>query len=114
MAAADRLVEIPGVSHKLAMAVIAETGLDMTRFPTADHLVSWARVALGAQIRMASADGSQRWGINTVLESDPPRGLVRTRRSRRPATPYTTTALLAVASARLPRARVDAGGARVA
>jgi len=53
MAAADRLVEIPGVSHKLAMAVIAETGLDMTRFPTADHLVSWARVALGAQIRMA-------------------------------------------------------------
>ena len=42
MAAADRLVEIPGVSRKLAMAVIAETGLDMTRFPTADHLVSWA------------------------------------------------------------------------
>jgi plasmid maintenance system antidote protein VapI len=32
---------------------------------------------------------------------------------RRPATPYTTTALLAVTSAALPRARVDAGGSRL-
>ena len=43
--AAWRLAEIPGVSPKLAMAVIAETGLDMTRFPTAAHLVSWAGLA---------------------------------------------------------------------
>jgi transposase len=45
LAAVDRLAEIPGVSPKLAMAIIAETGLDMTRFPTADHLVSWAGLA---------------------------------------------------------------------
>ena len=43
--AAARLAEIPGVSMMLAMAIIAETGLDMTRFPTADHLVSWAGLA---------------------------------------------------------------------
>jgi transposase len=43
--AADRLAEIPGVSRKLAMAIIAEAGLDMTRFPTAAHLVSWAGLA---------------------------------------------------------------------
>jgi transposase len=43
--AAGRLAEIPGVSLKLARAIIAETGLDMTRFPTADHLVSWAGLA---------------------------------------------------------------------
>jgi transposase len=43
--AADRLAEIPGVSRKLAMAIIAETGLDMSRFPTAAHLVSWAGLA---------------------------------------------------------------------
>jgi transposase len=42
---AERLAEIPGVSRKLAMAIIAETGLDMTRFPTAAHLVSWAGLA---------------------------------------------------------------------
>ena len=40
--AAARLDEIPGVSAGLAAAIIAETGLDMTRFPTAAHLVSWA------------------------------------------------------------------------
>lgn len=47
--AASRLAEIPGVSEKLAMAVIAETGLDMTRFPTAAHLVSWAGLAPAAR-----------------------------------------------------------------
>ena len=40
--AAERLAEIPGVSLDLARAIIAETGLDMARFPTAAHLVSWA------------------------------------------------------------------------
>jgi transposase len=45
LAAADRLAEIPGVSRQLAMAIIAETGLDMTRFPAAAHLVSWAGLA---------------------------------------------------------------------
>jgi transposase len=37
-----RLEQIPGVSPELACSIIAETGLDMTRFPTAGHLVSWA------------------------------------------------------------------------
>ena len=40
--AAARLDEIPGVSAEVAAAILAETGLDMTRFPTAAHLVSWA------------------------------------------------------------------------
>lgn len=40
--AAARLDEIPGISLELAAAIIAETGLDMSRFPTAAHLVSWA------------------------------------------------------------------------
>jgi transposase len=40
--AAARLDEIPGISLELAAAIIAETGLDMTCFPTAAHLVSWA------------------------------------------------------------------------
>ena len=32
----------PRLSEDLARSIIAETGLDMTRFPTAAHLVSWA------------------------------------------------------------------------
>jgi transposase len=43
--AAERLAEIPGVSLDLARAIIAEVGLDMTRFRTAAHLVSWAGLA---------------------------------------------------------------------
>jgi transposase len=48
-AAAARLAEVPGMSFALAMAVIAETGLDMSRFPTAGHLVSWAGLAPSAR-----------------------------------------------------------------
>ena len=40
--AVARLAEIPGISPDLARSIIAETGLDMSRFRTAAHLVSWA------------------------------------------------------------------------
>ena len=39
-----RLDEIPGISPAGAQIILAEIGLDMTRFPTAGHLVSWARL----------------------------------------------------------------------
>ena len=44
----QRLAEIPGVSLELARSIIAETGLDMTRFPTG-HLASWAGLAPAAR-----------------------------------------------------------------
>ena len=44
-AAADRLDEIPGVGRTGAQELIAEIGADMTRFPDAAHLVSWAKFA---------------------------------------------------------------------
>jgi transposase len=43
--AVQRLAEIPGVSPVLAAGLIAEIGLDMSRFPTAGHLGSWAGLA---------------------------------------------------------------------
>jgi len=46
-AAVAQLDEIPGISRVAAHVIIAETGLDMSRFPTAAHLVSWARFAPG-------------------------------------------------------------------
>ena len=42
-----RLEEIPGISLAAAHVILAEIGTDMTRFPTAGHLVSWARLAPG-------------------------------------------------------------------
>ena len=43
--ALDRLDEIPGISRATAQGIIAEIGLDMTRFPTPGHLVSWAKLS---------------------------------------------------------------------
>jgi transposase len=40
--AADLLTTIPGISDVTARVLIAEIGADMSRFPTAGHLVSWA------------------------------------------------------------------------
>ncbi len=43
--AVARLEEVPGISRHAAQVIIAEVGLDMSRFPTAAHLVSWARLS---------------------------------------------------------------------
>ncbi len=38
------LTKIPGVKTRAACAILAEIGLDMSRFATAGHLLSWARL----------------------------------------------------------------------
>lgn len=38
---------IPGVDRRIAEKILAETGLDMSQFPTANHLASWAGLAPG-------------------------------------------------------------------
>lgn len=45
--AVERLDEIPGIGPTAAAVIIAEIGVDMTRFPTAGHLCSWAKFAPG-------------------------------------------------------------------
>jgi transposase len=47
--AVERLDEIPGIGQLAAQLLIAELGVDMTRFPTAGHLVSWAKFAPGVK-----------------------------------------------------------------
>jgi transposase len=52
----QRLAEIPGLSERSAHVIVAELGVDMTRFPTAGHLASWAKltprtIQSGAQLR---------------------------------------------------------------
>ena len=46
-AAVDLLDQIPGIGPRTAEQVLAETGIDMTRFPTSAHFASWARVCPG-------------------------------------------------------------------
>jgi transposase len=40
VSAAERLDEIPGIGPVAAAIIIAEIGIDMTRFPTPGHLAS--------------------------------------------------------------------------
>ena len=47
--AAGRLAEIPGINATAACAILAGIGTDMDRFPTAGHLVSWAKFAPGVK-----------------------------------------------------------------
>ena len=42
-----RLSAIPGVSRLSATAILAEIGCDMSRFPTAGHLIAWAGLCPG-------------------------------------------------------------------
>ena len=45
--AARQLEVVPGIATKSAQAIIAEIGVDMSRFPTANHLCAWAGLAPG-------------------------------------------------------------------
>jgi len=59
--ARDRLDTIPGVGKRVAETIIAEIGIDMSRFPTAGHLASWAGMCPGNNI----TGGKSRSGRTT-------------------------------------------------
>ncbi|MDT0201844.1 IS110 family transposase [Nocardioides sp. AE5] len=63
--AVARLEEIPGVGHAAAAVIIAEIGVDMSRFPTAGHLCSWARFAPGVKESAGKQKGNGSTGHGT-------------------------------------------------
>ena len=70
----ERLDTIPGVNRRTAEVLIAETGADMSRFPTAKHLASWAGLCPGnnesAGKRMAgTARKGNRWLRTALVEA---------------------------------------------
>ena len=46
-----RLDTIPGVGRRIAETLVAQVGTDMSRFPTAAHLASWAGICPGNHAR---------------------------------------------------------------
>jgi transposase len=60
--AAARLTQIPGVGATVAAVIIAEIGVDMTRFPTPAHLASWAKFAPGVNSSAGKTKGSGTTG----------------------------------------------------
>jgi transposase len=61
--ARDHLDTIPGVAKRAAEAIIAEIGVDMSRFPTAGHLASWAGMAPGNRSTIPVTSSLGRWGV---------------------------------------------------
>lgn len=72
--ALERLDEIPGIGRRAAEQILAETGTDMSRFPTSAHFASWARVCPGnnesaGKRQSASIGLGNRWLRNALLEA---------------------------------------------
>jgi transposase len=63
--AVARLDEIPGVGVTAAQTIIAEIGLDMSRFPTPAHLASWAKFAPGVKESAGRSKGNGSTGTAT-------------------------------------------------
>lgn len=60
--AVARLDAIPGVGPTTAADIIAEIGLDMTRFPTPGHLASWAGFAPSTKSSAGKTKGNAKTG----------------------------------------------------
>jgi transposase len=65
------LDEIPGIDCRAAQNIIAEIGVDMSRFPSADHLASWAGMCPGnnqsaGKRRSGRMNDGNRWLKGTL------------------------------------------------
>jgi transposase len=72
--AAARLEEIPGVKQRTAEVILAEIGGDMSPFPSAAHLASWAGVCPGhyesaGHARSGKMRKGNRWLRTALVES---------------------------------------------
>ncbi len=61
-AAVARLDEIPGIGPTAAAIILAEVGTDMSRFPTAGHLCSWAKFSPGIKSSAGKPKGTGSTG----------------------------------------------------
>ena len=83
--AIELLCAIPGISRIVAEIVIAEIGVDMSRFPSAAHLCAWAGVApgnweTGGRSRPAGTRHGSTWLRRALVEAA--RSASRTTNSR--------------------------------
>lgn len=66
--ARDLLMTIPGVSTAVADVIIAETGADMTRFPSPGHLASWAGTCPGSNSSAGRVKSTKTRPANPYLK----------------------------------------------
>jgi transposase len=73
-AAVERLITIPGVQRRTAEVMVAEIGADMSRFPSAAHLASWAGMCPGnhesaGKRRSGKTRRGNRWLRTALVEA---------------------------------------------
>lgn len=73
-AAVERLITIPGVQRRTAEVLVAEIGADMSRFPSAAHLSSWAGMCPGnhesaGKRRSGKTRRGNRWLRTALVEA---------------------------------------------
>jgi transposase len=74
VAARDRLDTIPGIAKRTAEIIIAEIGIDMTRFATPGHLASWAGLCPGnnesaGKHRATTTRSGNPWLTSALVEA---------------------------------------------
>jgi transposase len=72
-ASLEVLDEIPGVDRRSAQNLVAEIGVDMSRFPSADHLAAWAGMCPGNNLsankrRSGRMSDGNRWLRSTLTQ----------------------------------------------
>ena len=88
----ELLQTIPGVGEKVAQVIVAETGADMSRFPTASHLAAWAGLApamhesAGKQTPAGKRRGN-KWLAAMLVEAAGSVGRMHRRTTWPPSTP---------------------------
>lgn len=69
VAAVQKLDAISGVAQRGAKALLAETGIDITRFPTHKHFASWAGQCPGNHESAGKRKGGKRPAANRHLDA---------------------------------------------
>lgn len=68
----ELLCTMPGIKETAAASIIAETGADMSAFPSADHLVAWAAISPGlnetGKKKKSSRTKRARWLKGTMTQ----------------------------------------------
>jgi transposase len=82
--ALERLDTIPGVDRRTAEVLVAEIGTDMTQFPTAAHLASWAGMCPGQHESAGKRRGGKtrkgsKWLRRALVQAA--RGAARTKKA---------------------------------
>lgn len=67
--AAKAIDALPGIAQVSAQHIVAETGIDMSRFPSTNHLCSWAGICPGNNESAGKRKSGRPTGGNKTLKS---------------------------------------------